>query len=318
MGSYRRSRVLMMRHIVLCVLVLYFGAPEALMAEVGFRDVRVAHADVDGDGVFEVVAGGRLGAPVAVDVPRLARQAGVGIYRVMGEVLHPLHERFDLHVVSDVAGGDVDGDGVDEVVVVGMGALTVFEVVNNELVMLTRVMLGANWTDRVMVADVDGDGLADVGVTRYAIDADAEIGRSEVVFLRWTGQTLREDVVWHLDGHVGDLCALSGDDGRVNVVIEVGMGDEGGRVVVQDGRLGQVLWQEQLTTGGVRALSLDARGAQLVVGGVNGQMWMARWMANRLVEQRAWQQSTVFSGLAFLPDRLILFSRQMGLQMMRY
>lgn len=74
-------------------------------ADLGLQDVRIAQVDVDGDGVFEVIAGGRIGPAQAFDVPRNARQAGVGVYRVSGQLLQPLCERADLFVVRDVGGG---------------------------------------------------------------------------------------------------------------------------------------------------------------------------------------------------------------------
>ena len=285
--------------------------------DVGFQNVRMARADVDGDGVWEVIAGGRIGSAVAVDMPRVLRQAGVGVYRVEGGLLQPICERHDLNVVADVAGGDVDGDGDDEVVVVGMGHLRVLDVVDGVFVEVAHIALPSDWTDRVMVGDVDGDGQVEVGVTLYAVDRDSEKGRSEVLFLQWTGVGFTKKYEFVIDGHVGDLCAMAFADGRPLVALELGFGDEGGEIQLLSGRNGQVIWRGNMTDERVRALSLDAQLTQLVIGGIDGRVHMTRLSPNGLLSQNAIQHTPGFSGVVWM-SHLLLVSNHSGIQTFRF
>lgn len=286
-------------------------------ADLGLQDVRIAQIDVDGDGVLEVIAGGRIGPALAFDVPFTARQAGVGVYRVSGQLLQPICKRNDLYVVRDVGGGDVDGDGVDEVVTVGMGVLKVFDVLQGTLVEIAHVPLGNDWTDRVLVDDTDGDGRVEVGVIGYRIDVGAEIGQSEVVFWEWMGGGLQHDYSFVLDGHIGDLCAVLAEDGQRWVAAEVGMGDEGGDIHILSPQ-GQVLWQTPITDDRIRALSLDARQSRLAVGGINGQVWGVTLTPQGLVRQDLGTRVRGFSSLIWDVDRLLLFSKHTGLHFLRF
>lgn len=296
---------------------MLFSFYSVAWGDLGLQNVRMARADVDGDGVLEVIAGGRIGAAVAVDVPRLLRQAGVGVYRVAGDLLQPICERQDLNVVADVAGGDVDGDGDDEVVVVGMGHLRVLDVVGGAFVEVARIALPSDWTDRVMVGDVDGDGNAEVGVTLYAIDRESEKGRSEVLFLQWTGAGFSKKFEFVIDGHVGDLCTMAFEDGRPVVALEVGIGDEGGAIQLLSGQSGQVIWQGNMTDERVRALSLDAQLTQLVIGGIDGRVHLARLSPNGLLSQQVIQQTPGFSGVVWM-SQVLLFSNRSGIQTFRF
>ncbi|MBT3604780.1 MAG: hypothetical protein HN521_17100 [Candidatus Latescibacteria bacterium] len=299
-------------------LLFTFYACGVSWCDLGLRDVRVARADVDGDGIAEVVAGGRLGRAPAVDAPRSVRQAGIGVYRVAGNFLHPICERDDLFWVSDVAGGDVDGDGVDEVVAVGLGHVMIFDVVGDQLVEIGHEILENDWTDRVMVADVNGDGRVDVGVTVYHIDPGAEMGRSEVRYFSWANTRLEKHFEFEIDGHVGDLCGVTNERGEVIVALEVGTGDEGGEIQMWSGRSGRVFWRGDMTNGRVRALSLDAQAAQLVIGGVDGQVWMSHMTSFGLSPARELQHRWGLSGLLLLPQRLLTLSNRMGLQLLRF
>jgi len=266
---------------------------------------------------LEVIAGGRIGQAVAVDVPRMLRQAGVGVYRVDSDLLQPLCERHDLNVVADVAGGDIDGDGDDEVVVVGMGHLRVFNIVGGQFVEMARIDLPSEWTDRVLVGDVDGDGVSEVGVTLYDIDREAEKGRSEVLFLQWTGAGLTRKFGFGVDGHVGDLCAMAYEDGRPLLALEVGIGDEGGEIQLLSGQGGQVIWRGNMTDERVRALSLDAEFTQLAIGGIDGRVHLARLLPTGLLSQNIIQRTPGFSGLAWVSS-VLLFSNHRGIQTLRF
>jgi len=286
--------------------------------DLGLRDVRVARVDIDGDGTVEVVAGGRIGQAVAVDVPRNNRKAGIGVYRVDGALLQLICEREDLFWVADVAGGDLDGDGIDEIVAVGLGHVMIFDVVGNRLVEIGHEILEHHWTDRVMVGDVDGDGRVEVGVTVYDIAQGAEIGRSEVRFFSWVQTRLESSFVFFVDGHVGDLCGVTAARGETYVALEVGVGDEGGEIQMRVGHTGRVFWRGDLTVGGVRALSLDARETQLVIGGIDGQVWMSQVTSFGLSRANVFQHAVGLSGVLLLSDRLMTLSNRMGLKILRF
>lgn len=286
--------------------------------DLGLRDVRIARADVDGDGIEEVIAGGRIGWAPAVDVPRRARQAGLGVYRVDGDFLRPICERNDLFWVADVAGGDVDGDGVDEVVAVGLGHVMLYKVVGDELIEIGHEVLEHDWTDRVMVGDVDGDGVDEIGVTVYHIEPGAEIGRSDVRYFSWANARLERRLEFSIEGHVGDFCGVSNTRGENFVALEVGMGDEGGEIRMVSGLTGRIFWRGTMTEGRVRALSLDAQLGQLVVGGVDGQVRLAQITARGMFPVRELQQAKGLSGVLLFSDRLLTLSNHLGLQLLRF
>ena len=261
-------------------------------AETGFQKVRFARADVDGDGVSEVVAGGRIGPAVSVDVPRAVRQAGFGVYQVSGKLLKPLAVREDLQSVQDVGAGDLDGDGKDEIITVGMGRLTVFGWRQDGLSEMSRVSLGGAWTDRVAVGDVDQDGRAEIAVTIYQIEAEAEIGHTRVVIYRWQDALVRGHD-WITRMHVGDLAANAS-----GWVMEVGAGEEGGELMAVN-KEGWPVWQHSVASG-PRALSLDVIDQRLIVGRVDGVVHLYDLETS---QPRLLNQSRVpfLAGLLFAP-----------------
>ena len=264
-------------------------------ADVGFQKVRFARGDVNGDGVVEVIAGGRVGDPVSVDVPRVARRAGVGVYRINGQLLEPLGVRNDLQVVQDVAAGDLDGNGRVEVVTVGMGRLTVFGWGQDGLTEKTRVSLEGVWTDRVTTGDVDNDGRAEVAATIYRVGADAEIGHTRVVIYRWAGNTLVEDRNWMVGLHVGDITGAS--DGWI---VEVGAGEESGELQGLNAN-GWPIWQVS-AAGRPRALSLDVLGDQLAVGRVDGSLSVYGLVTGQAQEVSS-QRVPFLTALLFVPGK---------------
>lgn len=276
---------------VFCFLFSVFYGE--VRADVGFQKVRFARGDVDGDGMVEIIAGGRVGDPVAVDVPRGVRRAGVGVYRANGQLLEPLAVRDDLQVVQDVAAGDLDGDGRAEVVTVGMGRLTVFGWAQDGLTEKARVSLGGVWTDRVAIGDVDGDGRAEIAATVYRVGVDAEIGHTRVIIYRWAGNALVEDRNWMMRLHVGDITSAA--DGWI---VEVGAGEESGELQGLNAN-GWPIWQIS-AAGRSRALSLDVLGDRLAVGRVTGSLSVYGLVTGQPQEVSS-LRVPFLTGLLFLP-----------------
>ncbi|MDA0710526.1 MAG: hypothetical protein O3B73_10010 [bacterium] len=290
------------------LLILTFPLYGVAQADLAIHNVRLARADVDGDGQVEVVAGGPIGAAMAVDVPRNFRVAGVGIYRAAGPLLHPLYERSDLFAVSDVAGGDVDGDGRDEIAVVGMGHLLLLDFIDDRLVDLARVELRSDRTDRVVVIDLDADGRSEIGVTVYFLGADSEVGRSEIVFYEWNPEGLRIKSSFSLEGHIGDMSSLPPSDMKSGIALEIGWGDESAGIRLVDARNGQVFWHGQTIGDLGRILNLDALNDTLVMGGSDGRISMAKISRVGLSKPVNFRRFQSPSGFVCLPTGLMIFS----------
>jgi hypothetical protein len=190
-----------------------------------------------------------------------------------------------LHGAADLTHADLDGDGRDEIIVVGSGGWQVMGIDDDAL--HTRSQ-GAAATPlwRVAAADIDADGrdeLALVTVHRGLVD---EIPRStiELVSLELSpaGISLRTLDAFDIDGHVGDLCFAPGEHGP-SLVVETGAEEVGGRLhwlSTSDGALREV---QSMPTGSerLRVLSLSAvrtdRRTLLSLGDVTGRIRVMEW-----------------------------------------
>ena len=237
---------------------LFFPCPG-----LGFERIskpRFAVGDVDRDGEMEVIVGGRVGRFLGVDAPWASRRARVGVYRRQGQILKAVAESENMHVVADVSVGDVDGNGVGEVIVVGAGRLRLLAMVGDRLVVRALVQLDGLWTDRVVVGDVVGDGRVDVGVTVYEVAPESEVGQTWIVFYTWEDGAFKRRYQMAVPMHVGDLC-LEDLDGRrgPELILETGAEEEGGegRVYRWIGGQYQVFGQGPMSDDGLRVFSVS-------------------------------------------------------------
>jgi hypothetical protein len=210
---------------------------------------RFAAADLDQDGVLEVVLAGRIG-PYRSGMGRGAVQVGTpdrGIIWILGDA-------GDLPVVRDVGIGDFGGDGHLDVFTVGAGWLQVHQYGSGNLNLIARTQLQSDWTDRVAI--LGGQGWTLVAVTEYTVQPDRDVGSTIVRGFDCRGGAFVE--VWTLQvaAHVGDLVLL-GEGPGTYLILETGAGDEGGDVLVYDVSESPTrVWGARLTGGG-RCLTIE-------------------------------------------------------------
>ena len=209
--------------------LLSVSGPRGAHAFETMSKLRLASADLDGDGSVEILAAGRLGPFQSLTSPLGSRRARVEVYSTSGTLLHLLAACEDIHVADDIAGADLDADGRDEVLVIGAGRLSVLSLQGEQLLVRHVVQLPCEWTHRVDAADVDGDGLVEVAVAAYDIGADGGIGNTALTIYRWTGSGLHALDEIAVRGHVGDLTfSLPAGSVSPQLILELGAGEEGG------------------------------------------------------------------------------------------
>lgn len=248
---------------------------------------RLAVGDLDGDGVDELIAAGRVGPFVAVTESDAMRRAALevsSLVRLPGgfRVERTVATYSLLNVVEDVGVGDLDGDGRDEIVVVGGGKVSVLALRQGRLeVEAEHALPGRLW--RVGLADVDDDGRDEMAVAVTGVAADDGDPVASVVTLYDVATHLSELASLRVDAHIGDLCFGDFDgDGRRQLALELGREEVGGIVQLYDASRGALLEQltQQLTASGERALGLTAQrvGTQhrLALATVRGQLLVAR------------------------------------------
>lgn len=164
-----------------------FGPPRRVLvgkATFGVTDVdRDGRADIaiddgwnlgvldGGEGPMRVVArvhGGRLLAVSAAAAVTIEDDASLALRTWSGD--EP--SKLDPAPLTPLATGDVDGDGVPELVGVALGRMAT----RGSLVGAPVRLLDASGSDRVVVADLDGDGAADV--VTWGSDRLTVVGRA--------------------------------------------------------------------------------------------------------------------------------------------
>jgi len=294
--------------LLLCVCAITASAQRGFFPDEAISQPRFASGDVDGDGRDEIIAGGRVGHFMPVDAPLFSRRARVDVYRQAGPLLRLVGRAPELHAVEDMTTGDVDGDGRAEIIAVGFGRLILLTWRKGGLSVHRMKPLALDWTDRVAAGDLDGDGRAEVAVTLYDIDADAEMGRTQVIFYRWQGNAFEEWQALDVPFHVGDLALgdLDGVGGQ-ELLLETGAGEEGGDARLyhwQGGRCKET-WRGPVTDGGRRALNLSIRAGSpglVAAGATNGGVRLYRFDGNGLRLMGRGPEGPPLGSLLLLPE----------------
>ncbi|HAA78513.1 TPA: hypothetical protein DCE37_25730 [Candidatus Latescibacteria bacterium] len=227
---------------------------------------RGVSTDLDRDGKYELIVGGVVAN-------------GRGLIRV-GQIHNRsvrLVSELPVEVeVRDVATGDIDGDGMPEILTIGAGHLRAYRIEMGEPVALTGRRLRTAWTDRLSSLTVS-DGVW-IASTDYRVERDQDVGETKIT--GWVATDGQIEQMWSIDidAHVGDLVLVSkGDD--VFLVLESGTGDEGGDIRVYNvtGHPRQV-WTHRLTDG-VRCRALEVtEGNRVAIQpyGGSGSLWQVK------------------------------------------
>jgi hypothetical protein len=225
----------------------------------------------------------------------------VAVYRPGGSLFTLVAESPELHFVEDVAAGDVDGDGHEEILAVGGGRLTVLRLDGRAIRVVGTVRLGSDWTHRVAAGDLDGDGRDEAVAALYDIHGDAEVGRTVLLVLGWEDGALRPRQEMVVEGHVGDLAAgeLDGLPGA-ELLLERGYGDEGGVGLLLAIRSGRevVLWEGTMTSEGRRALQIARSGSTTAVAATDGTVRRYSFSGGAPAISGSWRTEGGMTGMA--------------------
>ncbi len=283
--SYQtRSVYVLVVAVALCVAapitarVLSFGGSDLLTP-------RLSIGDCDGDGVIDAaMAGavsGRVDEAASLRSARLDWYAGPGTGAVTSA---------ELHVVNDLAHADLDGDGRDEIIVVGANTWRILQLEGGQL----RQHAAGNsmlplW--RVAAGDVDGDGRDEVALVTLERGLTDEVPRATIqlvaVDMTTAGAGLHSLDTWDVAAHIGDLCFVSSPEGAV-LIVETGAEEVGGRLHRLSVAGGVVREQTSILTGAdrLRILSLSAvavhRGTLLSLADVSGRVRVVEWQGDVL------------------------------------
>jgi len=166
--------------------------------------LKVAVGDIDGDGREEIIAG--------------TTYPGYGptyiyIIRWTGRTFTMIHKLFlgSTQDANSVAVGDVDGDGIDEIVVGGNGKVFVFKIIKNgyKKIYLDESLTGK--VDSLAVGDIDGDGRAEI--------LAAESNSSRLTIIDYEKRSFRR-ILQRFDFQILNVAVGDTDgDGRQDIVV---------------------------------------------------------------------------------------------------
>lgn len=245
---------------------------------------RFAEGDLDGDGVAELVVGGRVGRFRALTDPFASKAARIEVHGAHDGGLDLRGTSEDLHVINDVAAADLNGDGRAEIVAVGDYRIYVLEYGRGALAIQHVQVLATGRFLSVDAADLDGDGRAEIAIAESRPETGAEAQAADVsVYTYQSGGGLAQQGALVLSQSVGDICLGDFDgDGSVDLVLELGNEEIGGALGVYSFAGFQPLerFTGQVTEEHARALSLAAgkvgSASLLGIGDTRGRVTLVR------------------------------------------
>lgn len=253
---------------------LYSVFGDAAVDEFG---IAVAGAgDVNGDGLPDVIVGAHQDA-LGSGYARIFNGATGGVIRTLSGITD------DSSFGRSVAGlGDLDGDGFGEVVVgafvdstvgINRGRAYVFAGSTGALMHTFQGNKDHDWFGWSVanLGDLDGDGLNDIGVGAYGVDAGADAAGRAYAYSSadWSlistvdGGFVNENLGWRLDG-TGDVNGDGFGDYIVGAPFEVE-----GRALLVSGPDGSVIQEIKGSASG----DIFGRSVLGLRGDVNGDGW---------------------------------------------
>jgi len=136
----------------------------------------VAVFDYDGDGRLDLFVGGRAvpGRFPEAAQSMVLRNEGKGVFRNVTAAVAPDFQQIGM--VTDLKFGDLDGDGIPEIVVAGdWMALQVFSIESGKGLVLRTQKFGlegsTGWWRCVTLGDLDGDGKLDIVAGNWGLNS---------------------------------------------------------------------------------------------------------------------------------------------------
>ena len=130
--------------------------PVLVSGNFGYADTFPAIGDVDGDGALEIVV-------VGYDLQDYTTR--VKVFSANGTLERTMETVTDASYGTAPALGDLDGDGVPEIVVQTGGALSVFKGDGSTFPGWPQTAIGGQGHSAPVIGDVDGDMLPDIAIT---------------------------------------------------------------------------------------------------------------------------------------------------------
>ena len=208
---------------------------------------RVAVADVEGNGNYEVVVAGRVGAflPATTPAGRHTSRVEVWSSSFSSDSQSPFASLAVAAPIRDVTAADLDGDGRDEIIAAAGAELLIFTLQNGRLLERQRLYASASAASIHRVACVASgtDHRVDVAWAESSTAFEAESPGSVVRLAKLVSSShagmvstaIQVESSFAVRAHVGDLCLrASGAAGTLQLAIELGLEETGGRVHVYD------------------------------------------------------------------------------------